>query len=174
MLDPVIKPFAGTVLNAVITWYGIPPNELELATLTVVSICIWFDTTEQVNGTVTVASPACGTGKYAERLVVKPVNKPLVPSYIAHQTIGTNVYSQVVSAGGCGPVDALFSIVNVAVLEAIEQLFVSVGVNVIVTDSSALNVLLSLVFIVKFATLLFTVTVPVNAVVMLDVSPVIA
>jgi hypothetical protein len=60
---PVIKPFAATELNAVITWNGTPPNELEFATFIVESIEIAPPLTEQVAGTAVVDSPALAIGK---------------------------------------------------------------------------------------------------------------
>ena len=64
--DPVINPSVATVLNAVITWYGMPPIALEVATLTVDATAIDAGlplVTVSAVGTATVDSPACATGK---------------------------------------------------------------------------------------------------------------
>ena len=64
--DPVINPSVATVLNAVITWYGMPPIAFEVATLTVdPTVTVAGDPLVTFNdvGTATVDSPACATGK---------------------------------------------------------------------------------------------------------------
>ncbi len=74
---PVIKPLAPTPLKLVRTLKGDPPNAALLAILTVVAAAIVLDApfvTVNVNGTVTVASPASAFGNIALALTVTPSN----------------------------------------------------------------------------------------------------
>ena len=173
-----VSPPLGGVSNAVNTSICIPPAPVTLSMLTVESIVILalavpgFVTLTDVG---TATPPTGATGKYIYLLIPTDLRYCVVPSNIPHHTTGTCAYSHSKSAGGCGPVEALFVTLIVTVLLVTEHKLSTCGVNVTVRLTAGPNVLSSVVLIVKLAAFELTVTVPVSAVdTLLTPVPVIA